>query len=398
MSKATAKKLSLNQSQNLTQNLLENLSHVGVHQVYTGTGTGSGFLIDDRHLLTNCHVVEPFREVAVERRDRSRIHGVVRRVHPERDLAIVELSESLPGHVLELGQSDGLRPKQAVHILGFPVGLPLSLTEGVISRPSQLLDDQFFVQTDAAINPGNSGGPILDAEHRVIAVTTCKLTQADAVGFGIPVDEVKRFIEGFRQQQEVFAAQCPACEALIVKEQRYCTSCGMNLDGNHDIVEFFAPSEPHPLVAFVELSLARAGVNPVLARHGENNWTFRQASTPIKIWCCCSEHLNVSSTMALISGDQFDPLYRYLLDQSHAPFGFDLSGNIVRMNHVVHISDVFGENEHDELAERVKRFISAAGQVDNRLIREFGCKPAPESFESEQSGHMMRIQIKGVAG
>ena len=141
---------------------LDDIERLGVYQVYTGTGTGSGFLIDANHLLTNCHVVQPYREVAVEMRDRSRIIGRVRRIHPHRDLAIVELARAVDGEVLALSDGEQLKPKQGVHILGFPVGLPLSLTEGVISHARQLLDEQYFLQTDAAINPGNSGGPMLD--------------------------------------------------------------------------------------------------------------------------------------------------------------------------------------------------------------------------------------------
>src|SRR5207244_1254403 len=121
------------------------------------SGTGSGFLIDPNHLLTNCHVVAPYRQVAVEMRDRTRILGTVRRLHPQRDLAVVELARAVDGEVLRLNEGEQLKPKQALHILGFPVGMPLSLTEGVISHPRQLLDEQYFLQTDAAINPGNSG-------------------------------------------------------------------------------------------------------------------------------------------------------------------------------------------------------------------------------------------------
>ena len=36
----------------------------GVFQIFTGSGTGTGFLVDSKHLLTNCHVVEPYRKVA----------------------------------------------------------------------------------------------------------------------------------------------------------------------------------------------------------------------------------------------------------------------------------------------------------------------------------------------
>lgn len=355
------------------------IENLGIFQVYTGTGTGTGFLIDERHLLTNCHVVTPYRQVAIELRDRTRIVGTVRRIHPQRDLAIVELSHAVEGTVLALGDSDQLKSKQAVHILGFPVGLPLSVTEGVISHPHQLLDDQYFVQTDAAINPGNSGGPMLDDQKRIIAVTTCKLTAADAVGFGIPASDVSQFVAEFRAQDSAFGVQCPACETLIETAVRYCPSCGLDLQANHDFSEYFDTQELHPLVAFVEHALDTAGFNPVLTRHGHLNWSFYSGSAPIKIWCCCSEHLNFSSPMVQPGTRNLTALFKYLLAAEHAPFSFDLNGSTVRLNLVVHSSDVFAQDALATLTERVRAFIAKADATDNLLIEQYGCLPAPET-------------------
>lgn len=359
--------------------LSDDIQTLGVYQVYTGAGTGSGFLIDDRHLLTNCHVTTPYRDVAVEMRDRSRIRGTVKRLHPLRDLAIVELSRPVDGHVLELGDRTTLKPKQVVHILGFPVGLPLSLTEGVISHPRQLLDEQYFLQTDAAINPGNSGGPMLDKQRRIIAVTTCKLNQAESVGFGIPAADVRKFVEEFRAQDIAFGVQCPACEVLIGKATRYCTNCGTELESRHAFDDYFEHPETDPLVGFVETALSQAKVDPVLARHGDNNWSFHSGSAPVKIWCCCSEHLNFSSPMAQTPNRDLDSLFRFLLSAEHAPFSFDLCGKTIRLNLVVHISDVFAANAHAELVERVTGFLQKVDSIDNLLIGQFGCTPSPET-------------------
>ena len=358
---------------------LGDIDRLGVYQVYTGTGTGTGFLIDATHLLTNAHVVRPFREVAVEMRDRTRIVGKVRRLNPYRDLAIVELSRAVDGEVLALSDGEQLKPKQAVHILGFPVGLPLSLTEGVISHARQLLDEQYFLQTDAAINPGNSGGPMLDDARRIIAVTTCKLNAADAVGFGIPIHDVRKFVEEFRQQAGAFGVQCPACAELITDVVRYCPSCGTDLEATHDFAEYFETPEAQPLVAFVESALAQANVDPVLARHGNQNWSFHSGSAPIKVWSCCSEHVNFSSPMVQCANRNLQELFSYLLSAEHAPFFFDLSGSTVRLNLVVHIADIFARNEHAELAARVARFLSKANATDVLLINNYGCLPAPET-------------------
>ena len=367
------------------QRIASEIEQLGIFQLYTGLGTGSGFLIDARHLLTNSHVVAPFREVAVEMRDRSRILGRVRRINPHRDLAIVEFDRDVAGEILPLGESTGLRPKQSVQIIGFPVGLPLSLTEGVISHPRQLLDEQYYLQTDAAINPGNSGGPMLDESGQIIAVTTCKLTQADAVGFGIPVNDVRDFINEFRAQSQEFGVDCPACSELIAHATRYCPNCGTDLETRHDFDEFFTQPELDPLASFVETALSGAQFNPILARHGSHNWSFYSANAPVKVWCCCSEHLNFSSAIAQTPKRGLDALMQYLLAESHVPYAFDLNGSSIRMNHVVHISDIFAGGDGADLRQRVAQFINKAAENDVLLVDTYGCDPSPDNLRSHLS-------------
>jgi S1-C subfamily serine protease len=48
-----------------------------------------------------------------------------------------------------------------------------------------------LIQTDAAINPGNSGGPLLDASGHVVGIITANASDAQGVGFAIPIDAAK---------------------------------------------------------------------------------------------------------------------------------------------------------------------------------------------------------------
>jgi serine protease Do len=354
------------------------IDKLGVFQVFTGSGTGSGFLIDPHHLVTNCHVVGPYATVAVERRNKVRVVAKVRRIHPKRDLAVVQLSSPFDGALLPLASSDGLQPKQPVDIIGFPVGLPLSITEGVVSNPKQLVDGQHFVQTDAAINPGNSGGPILDEHGHIVAVTTCKLKSADMVGFGIPGSDVQRFVRAFGEQTAEFGATCPACEVLIDTPERYCNSCGSDL-AEYDLATYFEASEPHPIVDFVERGLANAKIDPMLARHGAQNWSFYSGSAPIKIWCCCSEHLCFSSTLAQVGKQRLDELFRFLLSAEHAPFAFALRDNLIQLNLTFHVADVFAHARDDEMSAWIAQFVTMADRFDNLLVEKYACEPAPET-------------------
>jgi len=351
---------------------------LGVFQVFTGSGTGSGFLIDQNHLVTNCHVVAPYRTVAVELRDKRRVLGTVRRIHPRRDLALIELATPINAVILPLSTTEELQPKQMLNIIGFPVGLPLSLTEGVVSNPRQLVDGQHYVQTDAAINPGNSGGPMIDDQRQIVAVTTCTFSSADLVGFGIPGPDVGSFLAGFREQTAEFGVECPSCEALIDTAGRYCEGCGSDLE-ELELSAYFDPPEDHPVVAFVEQALSRANIDPVLARHGAQNWSFHSHSAPIKIWCCCSEHLCFASPLARTGKQNLGELFRFLLSAEHAPMAFDLHENVLWLNLTIHMSDVFAPREHDELSSWISKFLTLADQYDNLLIEQYGCEPAPET-------------------
>ena len=48
-----------------------------------------------------------------------------------------------------------------------------------------------LIQTDAAINPGNSGGPLVDGSGHVIGIITASATDAQGVGFAIPIDAAR---------------------------------------------------------------------------------------------------------------------------------------------------------------------------------------------------------------
>jgi serine protease Do len=48
-----------------------------------------------------------------------------------------------------------------------------------------------LLQTDAAMNPGNSGGPLLNSRGEVIGINTVVRSNAQNIGFAVPVDVVR---------------------------------------------------------------------------------------------------------------------------------------------------------------------------------------------------------------
>jgi S1-C subfamily serine protease len=162
-------------------------------------GYGSGFVIAPGYAITNAHVVRGASRVNVLFSDGYLSSARVVASDPVRDLALLKTEEH--GTPLKLGDSDKLEVGEIVLAIGSPLGLlENSVSMGVISAVGRTIVSRDIVledviQTDAAINPGNSGGPLVNLEGEAIGVTTAIIPFAQGIGFAIPINTVKRFVE-----------------------------------------------------------------------------------------------------------------------------------------------------------------------------------------------------------
>lgn len=88
----------------------------------------------------------------------------------------------------------------AVLAIGYPKGLPISVTAGIVSgvgRASYKKGDRArYIQTDACINPGNSGGPLVDLKGEVVGVNTWIMGHScEGLGFAIPASDAESFLK-----------------------------------------------------------------------------------------------------------------------------------------------------------------------------------------------------------
>jgi len=166
-------------------------------------GIGTGFIWDDSgHIVTNYHVIQNSDTAKVQLFDETVWNAEVVGISSEHDIAVLKIDA--PADKLQpvvVGTSKDLQVGQTVIALGYPYGLNLTLTKGVISGLGMTLPLQNgaeirgAIQTDASINPGNSGGPLVDSAGRLIGVNTAILESPAGFGFAIPVDDLREEIE-----------------------------------------------------------------------------------------------------------------------------------------------------------------------------------------------------------
>jgi serine protease Do len=187
------------------ENCVEDVSEAVV-KVSSPSGLGSGFFInEDGYLITNYHVVEKETriEVTVFKKARDGFDKLVFKrvrieaINPFADLALLkveDMGDTRPTFVC-LGDIDSIKVGEAVFAIGSPLGLERTVTNGVISTTNRAFEGLVYLQTDAAINPGNSGGPLFNLAGEVIGVTNMGYIFFGGLGFAIPVDYVKHFID-----------------------------------------------------------------------------------------------------------------------------------------------------------------------------------------------------------
>jgi S1-C subfamily serine protease len=168
-------------------------------------GVGAGFVIEDKRILTNAHVVSNSRYLTVERDgDPNKYPAKVLFIANDCDLALITVDapnffkNMVP---LKFGGIPAL--ESTVSAYGYPIGGErMSVTTGIVSRidfqlyTHSSIDQHLAVQISAQINPGNSGGPVMQ-NGKVIGVAFQGYSGdvAQGVAYMIPTPVINRFLK-----------------------------------------------------------------------------------------------------------------------------------------------------------------------------------------------------------
>lgn len=198
-------------------------------------GAGTGIVISkDGFILTNKHVAADAREFQIITSEGDQYTDVkFVGSDPLNDIAFIKINGVDDLSPATFGDSGTARVGQKVVAIGNSLGqYQNTVTSGIISgkgRPISAATDEYgtsfenltdLLQTDAAINPGNSGGPLLNTSGQVIGINTAIVSEAQSMGFAIPINATKGLVRGVLDTGEIQKAYVGVQYLAITPEIR----------------------------------------------------------------------------------------------------------------------------------------------------------------------------------
>lgn len=341
-----------------------------VYRINTANGSGTGFyILKDDIIITNYHVIAGSLEVSIEGQDKNRYLAKVIYINQGKDIAFLK-AENLPKPektaLTEHDNQTAIRNK--VLVLGYPFGMPFTVTEGIVSNPNQIIDGSNYIQTDAAINPGNSGGPIINEKGELIGIVTSKFSDADNMGFAIPIETLREELEIVSELNDTLTVGCHSCNGLIHEKTSYCPNCGADI---HE--KIFEENELSDFSLKVEEAITKLNLNPVLARSGRERWYFHQGSAQIRMFVYDNNYLFATSPLNDLPRKNLAEIYEYILTADTGKQRLSISDNQIYLSYRLHISDLYSTNK-DEVLQGLTELAIKADELDDVFVNDFGAK------------------------
>lgn len=158
----------------------------------------SGFFVREDIVATNYHVLEGatsgYARIVGEETEYD-IAGQVG-VDSGRDLALLKISGAEEA-ALPIADSSQIAVGDRVYVIGNPLGLEATFSEGIVSG-IRVVDEGSLLQITAPISTGSSGGPVLNQQGEVVGVAVATLRGGQNLNFAVPACYLSSLLTGVR--------------------------------------------------------------------------------------------------------------------------------------------------------------------------------------------------------
>jgi len=157
-------------------------------------GSGSGFFINkEGHLITNHHVLFNSYTSAIVTYE-GKNYPITRVIAANENSDLIKVAVDIPlkeYRWIEVAH-DLLAPAEHVMVIGSPMGLDQTISDGIVSFvPKQIdcgtrLTVGNSIQITAPISSGSSGSPVIDMKGKVVGVATFMFVKGQNLNFAAP--------------------------------------------------------------------------------------------------------------------------------------------------------------------------------------------------------------------
>ena len=154
-------------------------------------GYGSGVVVGENQVITNCHVLRGSKKPWISQGD-STFAIVSVKSNPWHDLCLLE-THNLPGKPVPFGITADLTKGQEVVGIGHSNGAPVPLTIGGLIISTYPNDDGNLILSSAKFRLGASGSGLFNMNGELVGINTFKPTGYGSY-YAVPVEWVKTLL------------------------------------------------------------------------------------------------------------------------------------------------------------------------------------------------------------
>lgn len=350
-----------------------------VFKVLTPESTGTGFQLQGVDLIiTNYHVVEGLREVALESYDNRRVKAKVLLANPRKDIALLKLERSLSEVGLDSNPGGSVLDRDSVVAIGYPLGMSCTFTQGIVSNSQHRIQDLAYIQVDAAINPGNSGGPLLNQNGQVVGINSRKIQEAENIGFSIPIKFAFEDLEKWKNLNSTeYTVLCISCENHLTAPSEHCPHCGFQVDSERH----FRTVEIDRMATQVEAMISHSGYDPITLRSGKNYWELVNGNDVVRLFFYSQDYFYAASPIVQLPKQNIERVMKFLNSENQFPYYLGIDKTKIFYSFRKHSSDLVLEGHFELVKAQFKQFIEEIKMLETILIRDYECVP----FENLQA-------------
>ncbi len=225
-------------------------------------GTGTGVVISNEYVITNCHVLANGKGANVAKYGDG-YKPIALKADWQHDLCALKF-EGLPFKPVPMRDTATVAIEEEVFSIGYPNGNNVPQPSYGSIKAKYPFDGGLIIRSDAAFSLGSSGGALFDQQFNLIGITSFKSPGRQGFFYSLPVEWIKQLIAS-QELQSLNTEERPFW-ALPYQQQPYFMQVVIPYQNHewqnlHAIAQAWSKSDPNAADAWYFLGVADWALN-----------------------------------------------------------------------------------------------------------------------------------------